>query len=72
MLEQSDYVLAGVRLIGQIPDAVNAQVLERNRAYGHLFHELIEAAAVDGYIDDTLDLTAIRMVILGAANWTPE
>jgi AcrR family transcriptional regulator len=72
MLEQSDYVLAGVRLIGQIPDAVNAQVRESNRAYGHLFHELIESAAIDGYIDNTLDLTAIRMIVFGAANWTPE
>ena len=72
MLEQSDYVVAGVRMLGQAPETVNAQVRERNRAYGRLFSELIEKAAADGYIDATLDLQAVRMLIMGAANWTPE
>jgi len=72
MLERSDYALAGVRAIGQVPEDIYTAVLEHQRAYGRLFADLMEAAAADGHIDSSVDLAAARMLVIGSANWTPE
>jgi AcrR family transcriptional regulator len=72
MLERSDYALAGVRAIGQVPEDIDAAVVEHQRAYGRFFAELMEAAAADGFIDGGVDLAAARMLVIGSANWTPE
>lgn len=72
MLERSNYALAGVRAVGQVPEVIGRKVIEHNRAYGRLFAELIDRAAADGFIDASVDLAAARMLIVGSANWTAE
>ncbi len=72
MLERSPAALAGARAIGQLPPAVEEPLATLFRAYGRFFAELFEAAAAEGAIDPTVDLSAARLLVVGAANWAAE
>lgn len=71
-LIESDYARAAVRSIGQYPDDMWARVNAQFRAYGKFFDGLIVAAIQAGQIESEVDRSALRMLILGAANWAPE
>ena len=72
ILARSPAALASARAIGQLPPAVAEPMAEVHRAYGRLFAELFEAAAAEGSIHPTVDLSAARMLVFGAANFTAE
>lgn len=71
-LVESDYAHAVVRSIGQYPEDMWKRVNEKFRAYGKFFDGLIAAAMKNGQLDPEVDRSALRMLIIGAANWTPE
>jgi AcrR family transcriptional regulator len=72
LLDRSPAALASARTVGQLPLAVAEPLAVVHREYGELFSELFEAAAAAGSIDQSVDLSAARMLVLGAANWTAE
>ena len=72
LLDRSPAALASARTVGQLPLAVAEPLAVVHRAYGRLFSELFEAAAAEGSIDQSVDLSSARMLVLGAANWTAE
>jgi AcrR family transcriptional regulator len=72
MLERSPAALAGARAVGQLPPAVAKPLNALFRAYGEYFAGLFEAAVAEGAIDPGVDLSAARMLVVGAANWTAE
>jgi AcrR family transcriptional regulator len=72
VLEIGDYTSANIRIFGQVPDDVRARHLADQRAYGNVWRALLEDARVAGEIRSDLDLGVIRMLILGALNWTAE
>ncbi len=71
-LVESDYACAAVRSIGQYPQGMWSRVNSKFRAYGKFFDGLIAAAMKAGEIDSGIDRSALRMLLLGAANWAPE
>ncbi len=71
-LVESDYARAVVRSIGQYPEDMWNRVNEKFRAYGKFFDGLIAAAMKNGQLDPEVDRSALRMLIIGAANWAPE
>lgn len=71
-LVESDYARAAVRSIGQYPEDMWARVNSQFRNYGRFFDALIAASMKAGQIDPAVDRSALRMLILGAANWVPE
>lgn len=71
-LVESDYARAVVRSIGQYPEDMWKRVNEKFRAYGKFFDGLIAAAMKNGELDPEVDRSALRMLIIGAANWAPE
>jgi len=71
-LVESDYARAAVRSIGQYPQDMWLRVNAKFRSYGKFFDGLIAAAMKAGELDTGVDRSALRMLILGAANWTPE
>lgn len=71
-LVESDYARAAVRSIGQYPEDMWSRVNAKFRAYGKFFDGLIAAAMKAGDLDPKVDRSALRMLILGAANWAPE
>ena len=72
VLEIGDYTSANIRIFGQVPDEVRARHLADQRAYGNVWRALLEEARAAGEIRADLDLGVIRMLILGALNWTAE
>ena len=71
-LVESDYGRAAVRSMGQYPQDMWSRVNAKFRAYGEFFDGLIAAAMKAGELDPGVNRSALRMLILGAANWTPE
>ena len=71
-LVESDYARAAVRSIGQYPDGVWKRLNNQFRTYGKFFDDLIAAAMKNNELDDAVDRHALRMLLIGAANWTPE
>ncbi len=72
VLEIGDYTSANIRIFGQVPDDVWARHLADQRAYGNVWRGLLEDARAAGDLRPDVDLSVIRMLLLGALNWTAE
>jgi TetR/AcrR family transcriptional regulator, cholesterol catabolism regulator len=72
ILERSPAALASIRSIGQIPPAIAEPLQVVFAEYGHYFADLIKAAVEEGSLDSSADASVVRMLLLGAANWTAE
>ena len=71
-LVESDYARAVARCMGQCPPEMWRRINEKFRLYGKFFDGLIQAAVRAGELDPEVDRSALRMLIIGAANYTPE
>jgi len=71
-LVESDYARAVSRSIGQSPEDMWKRVNDKFRAYGRFFDDLIQAAMKSRELDPKVDRSALRMLVIGAANYTPE
>lgn len=71
-LEDGDYTSANLRILGQVPEEIRRRHLRLQRTYGQFWHSLFEEAAAAGVIRKDLDLSIVRMLTLGALNWTVE
>lgn len=69
LLEQGDSASASIKLIWQVPGDVRERAVERQRAYGELWRRLLADARKAGAIRADVDLSIVRMAILGALNW---
>jgi len=72
MLQHEAYSAANVRIINQVPPDVRERHLSHHRHYGAFWRGLLEQAQARGEIRAEVDLPAIRMLILGALNWSVE
>ena len=72
VLEQSDYASATIKLIWQVPPEIRERLLASQRAYGALWRKLLKEARDAGAIRADVELSAVRMAILGALNWTVD
>jgi AcrR family transcriptional regulator len=72
VLVEGPYASANLRILGQVPAAVRERHLKRQRAYGGFWRDLFENAAASGAIRADLDLSVVRMLALGALNWSVE
>jgi AcrR family transcriptional regulator len=72
VLSGGAYASANLRILGQVPDASRERQLTRQRAYGAFWRRLFEDAARAGAIRADLDLSVLRMLTLGALNWSVE
>jgi len=71
-LAQEDIASATIKLIWQAPAGVRDKVLVEQRAYGDLWRGLLEDARAAGELRGDLDLSVVRMAILGALNWAAD
>jgi len=72
VLSESDYAVANIRILSQVPADIRDRHLKRQRRYGAFWRELFEAAADAGELRTQLDLSVVRMLTLGALNWSVE
>ncbi len=72
LLEASDFAVATLRMLHQTPDTVRKRHLRKQRAFGRFYAKLFEDARDAGLIRPEFDLSGLRMLLLGALNWSPE
>jgi TetR/AcrR family transcriptional regulator, cholesterol catabolism regulator len=72
MLELNDYSSAHMRIVNQVPRAIRAGHLKRQRAYMQYWRELFAEVANAKLIRVGLDVSVARMMLLGMLNWTIE
>lgn len=66
---ESDFSRAGIRSIGQLPPDIEERVRPHWEPYTRFFGELFRGAAREGFLAKDVDPDALRMLVLGAANW---
>ncbi|MCO5072276.1 MAG: TetR/AcrR family transcriptional regulator [Rhizobiaceae bacterium] len=72
LIERSDYARAVSKLSGQVPRNIQAQHEANEAEYGKVWRKLLRDAAADGSVRNDLNLSAVRMFILGAMSWSIE
>jgi TetR/AcrR family transcriptional regulator, cholesterol catabolism regulator len=72
VLDRSAYARAGVRSIGQIPPEIEARFWPAVEEYGRFISAMFDDAAEEGFIDPAIDRSALRLLVIGAANWSAE
>lgn len=72
VLETGNYSAANLRLYGQMPDDIRERLQRTQAKVGRYWNKLLTDARDAGAIRADLDLSATRMLILGAVNWTAE
>lgn len=71
-LAQEEVTSATIKLIWQVPAQLRDKVLAEQRAYGGLWRDLLAAARDAGEIRADVDLSVVRMAIMGALNWAAD
>jgi AcrR family transcriptional regulator len=72
VLETGNYAAANLRLYGQMPIEIRQRLQRTQRKVGRYWAKLLTDAAEAGAIRSDLDLSAMRMLLLGALNWAVE
>ena len=72
VLASTDATSASIKMMGQVPTDIRERLLAGQRAYGDLWRGLLMDARTEGAIRDDVDLSIVRMTILGALNWSVE
>src|SRR6185295_14829816 len=72
VLAQEDIASATIKLIWQVPPQIRDKLLSDQRAYGALWRSLLTSARKAGAIRADVDLSVVRMAIMGALNWAAD
>ncbi|MBY4575619.1 TetR family transcriptional regulator [Gordonia paraffinivorans] len=72
VLVASAYTTAATRNGGQLPDHLRHRYESARQAYGDVWRGLLTAAAEAGELKPDVDLGIVRMLVLGALDWTAE
>lgn len=72
VIAQEDIASATIKLIWEAPQPLRDKVLAEQRAYGGIWRELLVQARDAGAIRPDVDLSVVRMAIMGALNWAAD
>jgi len=72
LIERSDYARANTKLSGQVPRQIQVRHDASEAEYGKIWRRLLRDAVADGSLREDLNMSAIRMFILGAMSWSVE
>lgn len=72
LLKYGAYTSANVRNFGQVPSHVRQTHLPIRRKYDAYWIEFLEDAKAKGDIRPDVNLTTLRLMLIGAVNWTLE
>lgn len=67
-----EFSTASIRVYGHLPPHLKKRNQELRRGYGSFWEELFLAAEKAGELREGLTLKIVRLVTVGAINWTPE
>jgi len=72
VLEVSDHATAAIRNANQVPEGIRARQRVEELEYGTVWRQLFEDAVAAEAVREELDVTACRLLVIGALNWAPE
>ncbi|EIV90855.1 TetR family transcriptional regulator [Frankia sp. QA3] len=76
VLKTGDYTAATIRILSQVPAEIRERQIAAQRRYGEFWRDLFAAALASGELRADLDLSATRMLLVGALNssadWYPS
>lgn len=72
VIAQEDISSATIKLIWEAPQALREKVLAEQRSYGNLWRDLLTQAREAGALRPDVDLSVVRMAIMGALNWAAD
>lgn len=72
VLAHEDITSATIKLIWQVPPQIRERQLADQRAYGALWRKLLTDARKAGAIRGDVDLSVVRMAVMGALNWAAD
>lgn len=72
ILKDDDYVRADHRIAAQISPEVRERALGISREINAIWRALLEEAAEAGELRTDIDMTMLRMLMLGSMNWAVE
>jgi len=72
LLELDDFTGANIRIFGHVPPRVRAATMPQRESYEQLWRDLLADVAAQGAIRPGTDLRLLRLLLLGAMNWTVE
>jgi len=72
ILKDDDYVRADHRIAAQISPEIRERALKISRQINEIWRSLLEEAAAAGELRTDIDMTMLRMLMLGSMNWAVE
>ena len=72
LLKHGDYTSANIRIFGQVPEDVQRRHLRLRDAYAALWRRILIKAQKAGALRGDVDLGLVRMLLMGALNWSVE
>lgn len=72
LLELDDYTGANIRIFGHVPPRVRAATMAHRARYEDWWSLMLDDAAAQGAIRPGTDLRLLRLLLLGAMNWSVE
>jgi AcrR family transcriptional regulator len=72
LLELDNYTGANIRIFGHVSPGVRAATMDQRERYEQWWRDLLSDAATRGAIRPDTDVRHLRLLLLGAMNWTVE
>lgn len=72
LLEHGDYTSANIRNFPLVSDSLREKNLSIRRQYGDYWRQLLQDAQKAGEIAPNIDLSLVRLLLIGAMNWSTE
>lgn len=72
LLKHDDYTSANIRIFGQVPEEVQLHHIRQRDAYAELWRHILSKAQKSGALRSDIDLGLVRMLLMGALNWSVE
>lgn len=72
LIEPGDFPGAMLKLAGEVPPDLRDLHRAGERAYGRMWQKLLEQAHAAGVIRSDANISVLRLLILGAMNWSIE
>ncbi len=72
LLKHDDYTSANIRIFGQVPEEVQLHHIRQRDAYAELWRHILSKAQKSGALRSNIDLGLVRMLLMGALNWSVE
>ncbi len=72
LLKHDDYTSANIRIFGQLPAELQRRHIPLRDAYATLWRRILTKAQRAGALRSDIDLGLVRMLLMGALNWSVE